>query len=270
MTGLNFETCEDRVGRQKANILLLGASGSGKTSAAATLNPENTLFIDGEAGTMALGDWKGVTLDVLKESSRMNTHPWLFARALACVLAGPDPTAQANTAYSKEKYDIFNKAFGESVFDKFDTIFVDSVTVISRWCFEWAQTQPEAFSEKTGKPDIRGAFGLLGREMVKWATRLQHQDKNIILSCILDEATDDFSRTIYTPQLVGQKSGRELPGIFDVVLTIHVGEQNDPQRRVIHTDRGNKYGYPSKDRSKKLNPVEDVDLSVILKKITGV
>ena len=26
--------------------------------------------------------------------------------------------------------------------------------------------QPEAFSEKTGKPDIRGAYGLHGREMI--------------------------------------------------------------------------------------------------------
>ena len=25
----------------------------------------------------------------------------------------------------------------------------------------WAKTRPEAFSEKTGKPDVRGAYGYL-------------------------------------------------------------------------------------------------------------
>jgi hypothetical protein len=30
----------------------------------------------------------------------------------------------------------------------------------------WAKTRPEAFSEKTGKPDSRGAFGLLAREVI--------------------------------------------------------------------------------------------------------
>ena len=31
----------------------------------------------------------------------------------------------------------------------------------------YAKTQPEAFSERTGKPDMRGAYGLLAREVIR-------------------------------------------------------------------------------------------------------
>ena len=30
----------------------------------------------------------------------------------------------------------------------------------------WAKTRPEALSERTGKPDTRGAYGLLAREVI--------------------------------------------------------------------------------------------------------
>ena len=55
----------------------------------------------------------------------------------------------------------------------YDTVFVDSITVASRMAFQWSQKQPAAFSEKTGKPDNRGAYGLLGQEMIRWITRSQ-------------------------------------------------------------------------------------------------
>ena len=38
----------------------------------------------------------------------------------------------------------------------------------------WAKTRPEAFSDKTGKPDTRGAYGLLAREVIGLLKHLQH------------------------------------------------------------------------------------------------
>ena len=38
----------------------------------------------------------------------------------------------------------------------------------------WAKTRPEAFSDKTGKPDTRGAYGLLAREVIALLKHLQH------------------------------------------------------------------------------------------------
>ena len=45
--------------RQKVNIALFGPSGVGKTFQASTLDPEKTLFLDLEAGTLAIQAWRG-------------------------------------------------------------------------------------------------------------------------------------------------------------------------------------------------------------------
>jgi hypothetical protein len=57
-------------------------------------------------------------------------------------------------------------------------IFVDSITDLTRQAMAWAKTRPEAFSEKTGKPDTRGAFGLLAREVIALLKHLQHAPSN--------------------------------------------------------------------------------------------
>ncbi len=41
--------------------------------------------------------------------------------------------------------------FGDpAVLDKYDTVFVDSITVAGRLCLQWCKGQPQAYSEKTG------------------------------------------------------------------------------------------------------------------------
>jgi len=270
---LNFETPEERLlQRKKVNILLFGLSGVGKTYAARALDPKTTLFIDGEAGTLALGKWPGHVLNIRSEAQRLGVHPWEMCRAIACILAGPDPQA-GDGPYGQASYDKYVAGLGGiEKFKQFQTIFVDSCTVVSRWSFDWAKKQPESFSDKTGKLDTRGAYGLHGREMIEWATQLQHQPKNIIMSCILDEKLDDFSRKVYEPQIVGGMAGRELPGIFDIVLTLAkfpAGEETKDEEipRWFVTQHGNKFGYPAKDRSDVLAEFEPPDLGSLISKI---
>jgi len=75
--------------------------------------------------------------------------------------------------------------------DKYQTYFCDSITALSRLCFNWAKSQPAAFSDRTSKPDSRGAYGLLGQEMVTALTHLQHaRGKNVVFVAILDSKTD--------------------------------------------------------------------------------
>jgi hypothetical protein len=269
---LNFETPEERL-KKKVNILLFGESGVGKTYAARTLQPETTLFVDGEAGSLALGDWQGTVLNIRKEAARLGWHPWYMCRAIACLLSGPDPKAEEGN-YCEKAYNYYKLNLGDGIFDKFDTIFLDSVTVVSRWAFDWSQKQPEAFSEKTGKPDTRGAYGLLGRELIEWATQLQHQPKSIILSCILEEKTDEFSRKFFSPQIMGSMASREIPGIFDVVLTLArfpSGQEESASEipRWFVTQQGNQYGYPAKDRSDLLDDFEQPNLGKLIDKIKG-
>lgn len=257
----------------KVNIALFGPSGVGKTTQARTLNPETTLFLDGEAGTLALADWRGDVVDVRRQAADMGMHPWELARGLACWIGGPDPAsdpANFNDPYGKPMYDIYCQALGDpNALAKYDTIFVDSITVASRWSFSWSQRQPEAISEKTGKPDTRGAYGLHGREMIKWLTTLQHiPGKSIIVVGILDKEVDDLKRVTYSPQIEGSKAGRELPGIFDQVLTLdEIAFDDGRKSRAFVCHQSNPWGFPAKDRSGRLELVEEPNLGRLLAKI---
>ena len=79
--------------------------------------------------------------------------------------------------------------------DQIDTIFIDSITAVSRLSFRWAEQQPEAYSDRTGKKDIRGAYGLHAREMILWLNQLQHaRAKNVVFVGILERVVDEFNR----------------------------------------------------------------------------
>ena len=58
----------------------------------------------------------------------------------------------------------------------------NSITDLTRQAMAYASQQPEAFSERSGKPDVRGAYGLLGREVIQALKHLQHaprQDRDL-------------------------------------------------------------------------------------------
>lgn len=276
---LHIISADERLkARQKVNIALFGPSGVGKTYQAKTLDPATTLFVDLEAGTLAIQDWPGDAIDVRAEATKMGVHPWVFARALVCLLGGPDPSAAPGTPYAADQFAFYETAVGASaMFDKYETVFIDSITVASRMCLAWAKVQPEAFSDKTGKPDTRGAYGLLGQEIVTWLTQAQHiRLKNIVTVGILDVGKDDFGRPTYEPQIEGAKAGRELPGIFDEVLTLGLFDVSSGtpvfdlvkgKERGFITQQANGFGVPAKDRSGRLDPIEAPDLGALIRKI---
>lgn len=269
---IKFIKADERSAAKKAKVTMciFGPSGAGKTTQARTLDPKKTLFLDLEAGTLAIEGWANDNvLDVRKVAASVGCHPWELARAAALYIGGPDPS-DANGNYSQGVYEQVCELFGDpSSIAHFDTVFVDSITVAARECFKWAQTQPDAFSEKTGKPDMRGAYGLLGREMMRWITHLQHSPKNIIMVGILDREEDDLRRVVWTPQIDGSKTGRELPGVFDEVLTL-VSDQKAADGtlyRAFVCHQQNPWGYPAKDRSGCLEMIEEPNLAKVIEKI---
>lgn len=266
-------TADERLARPaKTNIVITGKSGAGKTTLARTLDPDTTLFVDLEAGTKALADWRGDILDVRAVATKFGVHPWYLARAIACMMCGPDPAADPNdlnNPYSKASYDLYCANLGgPDAFAKYRSVFWDSATVAARHCFAWCQTQPEAFSEKTGKPDTRGAYGLHGREMVRWLTTIQHiADKSTIVAAILNEEVDDLRRVTYSLQIDGGKAKTELPGIFDNIMTLTRFQDSDGKEyRALVCTEINEWGYLAKDRSGALATVEPPDLAYIIKK----
>jgi len=249
--------------RHSAKVALVGPAGVGKTSQLRTLPSDSTLFVDLEAGDLSVRDWPGDTV---------RPRTWPEFRDLVVFLAGPMPTASADQAFSQAHFEHVCTKFGDPAqLAKYDTYFVDSLTVLSRLCFAWCKTQPQAFSEKTGKPDNRGAYGQLGQEMITALTHLQHvRDKHVIYVAILEEKTDDFNRRFYQLQLEGSKTALELPGVLDEVVTLAILKADDGTNyRGFVTRADNPFGFPSKDRSGRLDAIEEPHLGRLIAKCLG-
>lgn len=242
--------------------VILGPSGIGKTTLLKTLNPATTLFLDLEAGDLAVEGWPGDTI---------RPRTWDDCRTLAALIAGPNPALRPEQPYSQAHYDHANRDGDGAAYDQYDTVFIDSITVAGRLCFQWAQGQPEAFSDKTGKPDTRGAYGLHGRELLAWLSQLQHcRNKNIVFVGILDAKEDDYGRAQWVAQIEGSKTGRELPGIVDQVITYQELQTEDGTKfRGLVCTSPNAWGYPAKDRSGRLDMIEEPHLGKLFAKIKG-
>ena len=252
---------ERLVQRKGIKGCIFGRSGIGKTSLLWTLNAPTTLFMDLEAGDLAVEGWDGDTL---------RPRTWKECRDFAVFIGGPNPALREDQPYSQAHFDEVCGRFGDpAVVDRYETIFIDSITVAGRLCFQWCRGQPEAFSDKTGKPDIRGAYGLHGREMIGWLTHLQHaRGKHVWFVGILDEKLDDFNRKVFQPQIDGSKTGLELPGIVDQVITMaDIADANGQPQRTFVCQTLNPWGYPAKDRSGRLAMVEEPHLGRLMAKI---
>jgi AAA domain len=257
-------TADQRLAEKSgAKILLAGPPKVGKTSLLRTTAAERTLFIDLEAGDQAVMDVPVATL---------RPQTWDECRNLACFLTGPNPSLPPTACYSEAHFEAIRADFESMNLDRFDTYFIDSITVAGRLCFRWAEQQPEAIAERSGKKDVRGAYGLHAREMIGWLTQLQHaRGKNVIFVCILEQVRDEFQRPEWALQIEGQKTARELPGIVDQIIAmnfIDFGDGQPPARAFVCT-APNPWRYPAGDRSGKLEMLEKPHLGELLAKLNG-
>ena len=179
----------------KTTIALFGPSGVGKTTLLKTLPPAETLCIDLEAGLKSVQDWQGDSISV---------RTFADAADIACLIGGSDPAAAEEGFFSAAHFHYLRETHTElaaRIAEK-RIIFVDSITDLTRQAMAWAKLRPEAFSEKTGKPDTRGAFGLLAREVIALLKHLQHAPgKTVIFVGILERVVDDFNREHWQPQM---------------------------------------------------------------------
>ena len=254
----------------RTTLCILGPSGSGKTSLMKALPGKDTLCLDFEAGLMSVQDWDGDSIPI---------RSFEDARDIACLIGGVNPAADPNGYYSEGHHAHVAKTYPDlaALVEAKRYIFVDSLTDLTRQAMAWAKQQPEAFSERTGKPDVRGAYGLLAREVITLLKHLQHAEgKTTIFVGILEQLNDEFGRTNWQPQLEGGKVARELPGILDQVATLSLfepegdGWRHDPVKgrtRRLVCQTVNPYGLPAKDRSGRLSVTEPADLAALLNKI---
>ncbi|RDD34824.1 MULTISPECIES: ATP-binding protein [unclassified Wolbachia] len=243
-------------------MVIFGPYGIGKTSLLKTLVESTTLCLDFEAGLLAVQDWKGDSI---------NIRTWNEARDIACLIGGPNPALRSDQAYSQRHHEHVSGKYKNllSEVSKYRCIFVDSITVASRLCLLWAKMQPEAFSERSGKQDMRAAYGLLAQEMMAWLNQFQHiRDKDTIIVGTLGQYLDDCNRPIWLPQCEGAKTASEIPGIVDEVISmVGIKKDNGTEVRSFVCHTINSWGYPAKDRSGCLNMVEEPHLGKLLAKI---
>jgi hypothetical protein len=246
---------------RSVKMVIFGSFGIGKTSLLKTLE-ELTLYLDFEAGLLSVQDWDGDVLAV---------QTWEEARDLACLICGVSPAVRADKFYGKRHHEYCLKKYGFAEnLKRYKCIFIDSITVASRLCLEYAKSMSDVV--KTGKPDVRAAYGLMATEILSWINHFQHlQGVDVIFVGGLDQKQDDFNRTVYSPQVEGSKVSSELPGILDEVITmttIQGGGSTAGMRKFV-CQTINPDGYPAKDRSGKFNVFEDANLGKLLRKIKG-
>jgi hypothetical protein len=265
-TGLRIVTATERLAeRRGVKLALFGPTGVGKTTQLRNLPLEvlgSTLFIDIEAGDLAVA---GLSV------ASIRPRTWADYQDIAAILGGPDPALPPTAAYSESHYKDAVANSGLADLASYDTLFIDSITAASRVSFIWAEQQAEAYTDR-GRKDLRAIYGLHARNMLAWLSQFQQaRSRNVIFVGILEKVTDSYGVATWQPQIEGAKTGRELPGIVDQVVTmnwIDFGDHKSPVRAFVCTSP-NPWNYPAKDRSGKLDQLEEPHLGRLLTKLTS-
>jgi len=158
-------------------------------------------------------------------------------------------------------YDAFEYLTETDAGDKFDTICLDSISEIG-----------EVFLAALKKEykDARQAYTILADELGALIRKFRDiKGKNILFSAKEVRITDDDTGiTTYMASMPGKNLLNGLPFFFDEVfyMTKMQGDEGETYR-VLKTQTD--FGFRAKDRSGKLNYIEEPDLSKIISKING-
>lgn len=243
------------------SICIFGKSGMGKTSLLKTTSETRTLFVDSERGGLSVIDWRGDTI-------RPNT--WRDWCNLAAFVAGPNPAMRDDQFFSIAHYEAVCRQYGDpSILDKYDTLFIDSITTMGRHSLQWAEG--ESIVGKTGKIDSRASYGLHGHGMIDLLIHLQqYSSKNIVYVGILTEKRDEFGNITYELQIEGNKVSSELFGIMDIVATMAIVEI-EPGRfeRALICHADNPFKFPAKSRATNMNCIEEAHIGKFIAKARG-
>lgn len=270
---LQIITADQRLSEanNKTTLAIFGPYGVGKTSLLHTLDSKTTLAIDIEGGFKSVQSWPGDVAPV---------RSWEDALDIACLVGGINPAVINDpypTPFTAEHYAHVSKLYPSIEMQKYSTILADSITDLTRLAMTWARRNTPV-SDKTGKEDTRGAYGSMGREVINLLKHMQHAPaKNIIFVGLMDEVKDEFGRTSWEPQMEGGKTGRELPGIVDEVISMCLFDYNDQEgwkhapgsgaHRAFVCRMPNPWGLPAKDRSGNLDLIEKPHLGELMTKI---
>lgn len=264
-------TADERLsaGYDKVTGAIFGRAKVGKTWLVKTLPAAETLFVNLEAGMKSLMDYRGPNIDI---------QTFEDAADAAALIGGIDPSSGPADFYSAGHYDFVRSKYKDINPDWFRNFFWDSVTDLTRLGMVWARRQPSAFN-RYGKEDLRGAYGELGRQVVRMLRHVQHAPgKNVFFVGGLDHYTNDANMQTFEPQAEGGKTKAELPYIVDQVITLSDFDYIDTgfvhnfgrgKHRALCCSAPNPWGLPAGDRSGRLDLIEQPHLGKLIAKINS-
>jgi hypothetical protein len=254
--------------KQQLSVVMTGPFGIGKTSLVRGLNTDGTIIVDCEAGMLPVRDWPGRSVSIRR---------YLDFVDLTCLIGGVDPAATEAEPFSHAHHEYVRKLYRDLNLSGLDKYFVDSLSEVVRLSLIWAQNQPSSFSERTGKLDLRSAYGLMAKEVTRTLRHLQHAPGTVIFVCGLQRDPDNPGR--WELQLEGNKVGRELPFVADEVIAFDFfdwsegsGWRHAPgtgEHRAFCCGSPNPWSLPAKDRSGRLDLIEEPHLGKLIAKILG-
>ena len=251
-------TPEERLAELRgARILIIGPFGVGKTSLLRTIISGTALFVDIENGSLAVDD---------VPVPHIRPQTWPEIRDVIVRIAGPNRSFTPQEPYSQTHFDRVGGFLPD--IESIHTIFIDTLTSAARLSFRHASQQPEALTDR-GRLDLRGVYGAHAREFLLALHHLQSaRGKNIVLIGALETITDDYGRVEHKLQAEGQRVPREILGIVDIVATMNWIDFGDgkPTRAFVCTSP-NPWGFLGKDRSGRLDQIEQPDLGKLIEKI---
>jgi len=164
-----------------------------------------------------------------------------------------------NFAEFKTAYEML--ATKEEIQNRYEWVFIDSLTEIASRCEEqMKQKYPE--SAKTFKmwADYTSTMILL----VKGFRDLFQY--NVVFTCLESIDKDENNRRYVAPMVAGKQLKERLPSYFDEVFYFQsIADEKGSERRIFFTQP--RRDCPGKDRSGKLEPIEEPNLLTISNKI---
>ena len=143
---------------------------------------------------------------------------------------------------------------------QYDTVCLDSISEISELLLQ---------AEKARHKDARKAYGEVQESVTNVMRAFRDLQMHVMFICKEDKVNNDGTFE-QAPKMVGTKLGQSITYFFDEVLALRVIEDTDEegnpvQARWLQTRIGQ--GYVAKDRSGKLEALEEPNLTKLIEKL---
>lgn len=149
---------------------------------------------------------------------------------------------------------------------EFETICLDSISDVAEQVLDQAMDDLRRTSLAEGKNmDPRQGYGKMAIEMMKLTRAFRNLNKHIVFTAKMGHVQDDIAKvTRFGPMLPGQMYTQNFPYLMDILCCMRVAKDST---RYLQTQPD--LQYLCKDRSGKLDQVEEPDLLNIFTKVTN-